>query len=718
MNKGKAIEFYNNSDVLDGTEIVRPGGNSLRIRYVDNPFRLEALGANPKPFQIWNSVQANVQLDSDAGKSFIMGKLAINLNDMSAFPSGYNFFVNGDMKATEVNAAFALENAQKIRFKNALGAFDGTEITRTSNDALRFKTVGGTSLLLDVNGNVGVNHLNPTGRLHIAGDPNTNDASLTGPGGYLVLGNTNGPNLALDNNEIMARSNGAMTTLGLQADGGALLIHGDATNESEKVLINSAGLVGIGNTNPQSYLHIKQAPDKPYAIKLERDGQVPYELFVGSSKGLNIKNSQTGEIDMVFGGDKNIGIGTITPTSPLHLKQYDEKGLRLERAGHDLYDLGVKGSKGLYITNVTDGRQEMVFDGSGKIGIGTDAPSGVLHVVGDPNLNDVGLSNPGGFLVLGNTTGPNLALDNNEIMARDNGAVTTLGLQVEGGSITVHGGSNIPESEKVHISNNGNVGIGTTPAAKLHIAGGSDAGLTNEGSYVLLGNVTGTNLVFDDNEIMARNNGGLATLNLQADGGTITVHAGASIPEAEKVIIREDGSVGVGINGPAAKLHIVGAENNGINGTVKISTNSHTMILDANEIDAMSDGLYLNNNTMHNVLLANGGGKVGIGTNTIPGDYKLAVNGSMVATELKVKLQANWPDYVFEKDYPLVPLPELEKSIQQKGHLPGIPNAGEVKANDGVEVGDMQVRLLKKVEELTLYIIQLEKRIHELEAKK
>jgi hypothetical protein len=111
-------------------------------------------------------------------------------------------------------------------------------------------------------------------------------------------------------------------------------------------------------------------------------------------------------------------------------------------------------------------------------------------------------------------------------------------------------------------------------------------------------------------------------------------------------------------------------------------------------------------------------GNVGIGTTTIPGVYKLAVNGSMVATELKVKLQANWPDYVFEKDYPLVPLPELEKSIQQMGHLPDIPSAGEVKANDGMEVGKMQVLLLEKVEELTLYIIQLEKRIQELEAKK
>ncbi|SMD08271.1 hypothetical protein SAMN04488524_4743 [Pedobacter africanus] len=98
-------------------------------------------------------------------------------------------------------------------------------------------------------------------------------------------------------------------------------------------------------------------------------------------------------------------------------------------------------------------------------------------------------------------------------------------------------------------------------------------------------------------------------------------------------------------------------------------------------------------------------GNVGIGTLTP--NTKLAVNGNIRALEIKVET-ANWPDYVFAKDYKLPTLQETEKHIKDKGHLPGIPSAAEVKAN-GVDLGEMNARLLQKIEELTLYLIRLEK---------
>lgn len=106
-------------------------------------------------------------------------------------------------------------------------------------------------------------------------------------------------------------------------------------------------------------------------------------------------------------------------------------------------------------------------------------------------------------------------------------------------------------------------------------------------------------------------------------------------------------------------------------------------------------------------------GDVSIGT-IGPKGYKLAVAGSMIAESIKVKLAATWPDYVFAKDYPLPSLNEMELHIKEKGHLSDIPSATEVKAK-GIDLGDMNAKLLKKIEELTLHLIEQNKRVEKLE---
>jgi hypothetical protein len=104
-------------------------------------------------------------------------------------------------------------------------------------------------------------------------------------------------------------------------------------------------------------------------------------------------------------------------------------------------------------------------------------------------------------------------------------------------------------------------------------------------------------------------------------------------------------------------------------------------------------------------------GNVGIGT-TNPLGYKLAVNGKIRAQEVKVELNG-WPDYVFTKDYQLPTLQQTEKHIKEKGHLPGIPSAAEVKAN-GIDLGEMNAKLLQKIEELTLHLIKLDSKVENL----
>jgi hypothetical protein len=106
-----------------------------------------------------------------------------------------------------------------------------------------------------------------------------------------------------------------------------------------------------------------------------------------------------------------------------------------------------------------------------------------------------------------------------------------------------------------------------------------------------------------------------------------------------------------------------------------------------------------------------GQGFVGIGTTT-PKE-KLSVNGNIRAQEIKVESQ-NWPDYVFSTSYKPATLLEIEKFIQLNNHLPEIPSADDVQKK-GIAVGEMHGKLLKKIEELTLHMIDMDKKITRLE---
>lgn len=99
-----------------------------------------------------------------------------------------------------------------------------------------------------------------------------------------------------------------------------------------------------------------------------------------------------------------------------------------------------------------------------------------------------------------------------------------------------------------------------------------------------------------------------------------------------------------------------------------------------------------------------------IGTTTQATGYSLSVNGKVACEEVLVEDLANWPDYVFAADYDLMSLEELEKSIKENNHLPGVPSAMEIEEN-GLMLGDMQKKLIEKVEELTLYTIEQNKLI-------
>jgi hypothetical protein len=102
-------------------------------------------------------------------------------------------------------------------------------------------------------------------------------------------------------------------------------------------------------------------------------------------------------------------------------------------------------------------------------------------------------------------------------------------------------------------------------------------------------------------------------------------------------------------------------------------------------------------------------GNVGIGTPDTKG-YQLAVNGAGVFTKVVVKTYGSWPDYVFEKGYDLPSLHDVENYIRLNNHLPEIPSAA-IMAGNGVDLGVNQAALLKKIEELTLYLIDQNKEL-------
>ncbi|MEY4875347.1 MAG: hypothetical protein RL708_496 [Bacteroidota bacterium] len=110
------------------------------------------------------------------------------------------------------------------------------------------------------------------------------------------------------------------------------------------------------------------------------------------------------------------------------------------------------------------------------------------------------------------------------------------------------------------------------------------------------------------------------------------------------------------------------------------------------------------------ILASDADGNIGLSTNPNTG-FKLSVNGEIRAKGVTV--ETGWSDFVFDKDYKLMSITQLENYINQNHHLPQIPSAAQV-AEHGIELGSMESKLLQKIEELTLYMVQQQKEIEEL----
>jgi hypothetical protein len=277
-------------------------------------------------------------------------------------------------------------------------------------------------------------------------------------------------------------------------------------------------------------------------------------------------------------------------------------------------------------------------------------------------------------------------------------------------------------SADLTINASGNVGIGTTsPGASLHINTSNADVLRVQNMTGGVGNKAGIDFVTYNGtgkvaRIDAIDQGGYnGDMAFYTDGDNVN-----NSNVVERMRITSAGNIGVGTAAPSVKFDVIGsgAANTDLRVNGRIQTGdasnfggmwvSSTLPMFIGQTNSNSLGLY--NNGWR--LIADNNGNVGIGT-TSP-NQKLTVNGTIYGKEVKVDLNVPGPDYVFEKDYKLLSLEEIKSYIDQHKHLPEVPSAKEMEQN-GINVSEMNMILLRKIEELTLHVIEQNKLINQLQ---
>ncbi len=394
---------------------------------------------------------------------------------------------------------------------------------------------------------------------------------------------------------------------------------------------------------------------------------------------------------------QNVGIGTTTPAAKLDVKTISSYVSQFNGAApmymgifeNDIYrgywgsyagaaedvDFGTGSGNTLGKLHFTiQANPRMTINNLGNIGIGTINPNHKLHI----NGGDLFVQSSSGLIRFGYDGA-------NEWQMATTGGGADLRWYT-----TTDGGTTI--TPRHYFSQNGNMGVGGfsgpgVPQGRLDVIGAGTTSSTN--TFMLRNSILDTLVRVRDDGRMGIGYNGTSfgrTLNLGGTGQNFytsneAAFGGAIFPTDTSLVIWSNsgasnylvmqpswGNAGIGTYSPNAKLHV--------NGTMLIG---------------------------------------GTAANIKPG-YSLSVDGKLVAEEVLVQLSTSWPDYVFNKDYKLMPLKELEKSIKKNKHLPNIPAAAEVK-KEGITLGDMNKRLMEKVEELTLYIIDLDKKNNALAEK-
>lgn len=515
-------------------------------------------------------------------------------------------------------------------------------------------TASGTNIYNNNTGNVGIGTSTPTSKLHVSGS--------------LKLEAT-GPDLQFSQSgisKVYVQSSGDDLRMGTNSgnSAGKMIIRMDGTN---RIYIDSIGQVGIGRSAP--------------AYDLDINGNVRIQTTSPSGKStLNLYANPYNGFDpyappgILFSNYQNLGGGNYDFTTKF----------RLEMMG------GITERLKLYHVDYDN---QLVINKNGNVGINESFPTEKLQVDGNILLEDVAP-----LLKLKSTS---MAAAGLEPGIEFNSSTANLArVQYTNGGLAFNASGT--SSSQLFLKN-GFLGINNTnPQERLDVLGNGIFDGNNPTIQLQQFDVDKGFLQLNGNDIRIGANSSNTT-------GKFVVRTGG----ADQVYVDQNGNMGFGVSAPISRLQILTGDDASLSthGYVMLgSVTGSNLILDNNEIMARSNG------AVGNLVLQNDGGTVRIGNVAVPSGYKFAVNGKMLCEELRVKLAANWPDYVFRNDYRLLPLPELKKFIEQNNHLPNIPKAETIE-KEGMEVGDMQKKMMEKIEELTLYIIDLQKQVDELKRK-
>jgi hypothetical protein len=408
----------------------------------------------------------------------------------------------------------------------------------------------------------------------------------------------------------------------------------------------------------------------------------------------------------------------------------------------DGFGIGVGTNSGnLPLSTPVDAQIDFFISKStGYVGIGTNNPegnlqigeatqNGMVFIGGGKGYAGIGSTRSDGGLILGKNIYAKYSGAADNYLARvgktgshgfsgmklsHNGKIDFFGFN---GNVTEDDIANSSANIKMSINENGNIGIGTTdPNNKIQISGTGD----------LINQFTHTNWQAGIGDYV--NNKGEVLVGTYNDQPAIQGHGSNTF---YKLLLNPfDGDVGIGTTDPKVKLDVNGVIRTSSEMRAKsinpgflfdesdlVDHNWHLQVNDGNFRVFEVDDDRLNWDLKFQINKTSG--NVGIGTADTFG-HQLAVNGSIVAKGDIIMDYVDpfspWPDYVFDKEYNLLSLKEVEQHINEKGHLPNVPSAKEVEKN-GFSVGEMNKKLLEKVEELMLYTIQQEKRIKALEDK-
>jgi hypothetical protein len=470
-------------------------------------------------------------------------------------------------------------------------------------------------------------------------------------------------------------------------------------NVNGAYVYNTTGNIGIGTATPANRLDVNGDPASLASLS---DFQVNY---VGSAdvRAVNaISTPADGYGYGVFGTGGFMGVRGVNNGGAYTGSGYGVYGSSSGTAGtrYGIYGsanntggtlaVGVYGSASGATNNWAG-----YFAGKGyfsnNVGIGTATPGNMLSVVGNGDFTGslgVGTATPAGELEVSSAGETNFYLTRGSSSSANVFEMRT-GATREWELIIPSGGTdlrfrNTAGAYPLAMTQAGMVGVGTiTPAYPLDVEGGTAdlRALNINGNY----NGSGTNYGLYVN-MNAVGTGSRYGVNSLAYGGTTgTVY---------------------GVRGYAS------TEGSGnVYGGYFNTGNATGGGTEYGVFASASDwGLYVSGGKSY----FNSSGIV-VGTTTPATGYMVSVNGKIMCTELKVMANASWPDYVFAKEYKLPTLEEVESHIAENSHLIGVPDACTVES-EGILVGEMQNLLLKKVEELTLYMITANKEIKALQS--